>query len=51
MDSVSCVAWPVWAARSPPFRYAGTIERVVFDVSGDLVQHDEAEMRRLMAEQ
>jgi arylsulfatase len=34
-----------------PFRFTGTIDQVVFDLSGDLVQYDEAEMRRLMVEQ
>jgi arylsulfatase len=34
-----------------PFRFTGTIHRVVIDVSGDELLHDEAEFRRLMAEQ
>ena len=34
-----------------PFRFSGTIKRVQFDLSGDLIQHDDAEMRRLMVEQ
>jgi len=34
-----------------PFRFTGTIHRVVFDLSGDLLQHNEAEMQRLMSQQ
>ncbi|MEM9515538.1 MAG: arylsulfatase [Actinomycetota bacterium] len=34
-----------------PFRFTGTFDRVVFDLSGDLVTFDDAEMRRLMVEQ
>lgn len=34
-----------------PFRFSGTIHHVVFDLSGDQLQHDEAEMRRLMTQQ
>ncbi len=34
-----------------PFRFAGTIHRVTVDVSGELHQHDEAELRGLMAQQ
>ncbi|HUW02575.1 MAG TPA: arylsulfatase [Acidimicrobiales bacterium] len=34
-----------------PFRFTGTIHRVTFDLSGEMLQHDEAEMRRLMTQQ
>jgi arylsulfatase len=34
-----------------PFRFAGTIHRVTVDLSGELLQHDEAELRGLMAQQ
>ena len=34
-----------------PFRFAGTIRRVVVDISGELLRHDEAELRGLMAQQ
>lgn len=34
-----------------PFRFTGTIHRLVIDISGDLVQHDEAELRRVMTQQ
>ncbi len=34
-----------------PFRFAGTIRRVIVDISGELLRHDEAELRGLMAQQ
>ena len=34
-----------------PYRFTGTIHRVTVDLSGDLLQHDEAELRRLMTQQ
>jgi arylsulfatase len=34
-----------------PFRFTGTIKNVTVDVSGDLIQGDEAEIRRIMAKQ
>ena len=34
-----------------PFRFTGKISRVTVDVSGDLIQDDEAEVRRIMAKQ
>ena len=34
-----------------PFRFTGTIHRVVFDLSGDLLQHNEAEVQHLMSRQ
>jgi arylsulfatase len=34
-----------------PFEFTGTIRSVVFDVSGDVIQDDEAEMRRILARQ
>jgi arylsulfatase len=42
------VAPDIYAA---PFRFTGDIHDVVVDLSGELLQHDEAEMRRLMGEQ
>jgi arylsulfatase A-like enzyme len=36
---------------SIPFRFAGTIHRATVDLSGDLHQHDEAELRALMTQQ
>ncbi len=34
-----------------PFRFTGTIHRVTYDVSGDGMLHDAAEMQRLMSQQ
>ncbi len=34
-----------------PFRFTGTIERVTFDVSGELTTYDAAELQRLLIEQ
>ncbi len=38
-------------AYSAPFRYGGHIAQVVVDTSGDLVGHDEADLRRILAKQ
>jgi arylsulfatase A-like enzyme len=35
----------------PPFTFTGKIHSVTVDVSGDVIKDDEAEMRRLMAQQ
>ncbi len=35
----------------PPFAFAGTLHSVTVDVGGDLIQDDEATMRRLIAQQ
>jgi arylsulfatase len=34
-----------------PFTFSGKIQQVIFDLSGDLIRDDEAEMRALMARQ
>jgi len=34
-----------------PFRFSGEIKQVVIDVSGELLQDDEAELKRLMTQQ
>jgi arylsulfatase len=34
-----------------PFRFTGTIHKVVVDLSGDLIEDDEASVRKLMAGQ
>jgi arylsulfatase len=39
------------ARFSAPFRFTGTLHRVVIDISGDLVEHDAAELRRVMTQQ
>ena len=35
----------------PPFTFTGTIHSVTVDVAGDLIKDDEAEVRRIMAQQ
>ncbi len=42
---------PVAPYYETPFEFTGTIHSVTFDVSGDLIQDSEAEMRILMARQ
>jgi hypothetical protein len=42
---------PAGEAYEPPFEFASTIHSVTFDVSGELITDDEAEMARLMAQQ
>jgi arylsulfatase len=44
-DSVDLTAY------SAPFSFTGTIKQVVVDVSGELIQDDEAELNRLMTQQ
>jgi len=41
----------VSAHYEAPFRFTGTIHSVTVDVSGELIQDDEAESRLLMARQ
>jgi hypothetical protein len=36
---------------TPPFTFTGTIHEVVVDVGGELLEDDEATLRRLMAQQ
>jgi arylsulfatase len=42
---------PVTSAYKPPFHFTGTIHQVVIDVSGELIQDDEAIMRAIMGRQ
>jgi arylsulfatase len=42
---------PVAPFYEPPFEFTGTIHSVTFDVSGDVIQDSEAEMRLIMARQ
>jgi len=42
---------PVAPFYSTPFEFTGTVYSVTFDVSGDVIQDDEAEMRMIMARQ
>jgi arylsulfatase len=42
---------PVAAFYDTPFEFTGTIHSVTFDVSGDVIKDDEAELRMIMARQ
>jgi arylsulfatase len=42
---------PVGLSYEPPFEFTGTIHSVTFDVSGDVIEDSEAEMRKIMARQ
>jgi len=42
---------PVTPDYQPPFKFTGKIYSVIVDVSGDLIQDREAEMRTIMARQ
>jgi arylsulfatase len=42
---------PVAPFYASPFEFTGTIYNVTFDVSGDVIHDEEAEMRRIMARQ
>jgi hypothetical protein len=42
---------PVAPFFEPPCEFTGTIQSVTFDVSGDVIQDTEAEMRMIMARQ
>jgi arylsulfatase len=42
---------PVGLYYEPPFEFTGTIRSVTFDVSGDVIEDSEAEMRRILARQ
>ena len=42
---------PVTPDYQPPFRFTGTIIRVIVDVSGEHVEDYEAEMRVFLAKQ
>ena len=42
---------PVTEAYGPPFEFTGTIDSVVVDVSGDLIEDTEAQIRMVMARQ
>ena len=42
---------PVLPDYQPPFEFTGTIHQVTVDVSGELIEDDEATMRAVMAHQ
>jgi arylsulfatase len=53
-DGLSCgrdEGSPVTSAYAPPFAFSGTLEKVVVDVSGDLIEDKAAQMRAVMAHQ
>jgi arylsulfatase len=45
------VGAPVAPFYSSPFEFTGTVHSVTFDVSGDVIEDSEAEMRRILAQQ
>ena len=54
LEGLSCgydFGAPAGEAYQPPFEFTGTIHSVTFDVSGELITDDEAELARLMAQQ
>ena len=54
LEGLSCgydFGAPAGEGYEPPFAFTGTIHSVTFDVSGELISDDEAEMARLMAQQ
>jgi arylsulfatase A-like enzyme len=54
LEGLSCgydFGAPAGEAYEPPFEFTGTIHSVTFDVSGELITDDEAELARLMAQQ
>jgi arylsulfatase len=42
---------PVGPFYDSPFEFTGTIRSVTFDVSGDVIEDSEAELRRILARQ
>ena len=42
---------PVWDKYEPPFKFTGTLYGATVDVSGELIQDKEAELRAIMARQ
>jgi hypothetical protein len=54
LEGLSCgydFGAPASAAYEPPFTFSGTLYSVTFDVTGELITDDEAEMARMMAQQ
>lgn len=54
LEGLSCgydYGAPAAEGYEPPFAFNGTIHSVTFDVSGDLISDDEAELARMMAQQ
>ena len=42
---------PVAPSYGSPFEFTGPVHSVTFDVSGDMIKDEEAEMRAIMARQ
>ncbi len=54
LEGLSCgydFGAPATSGYEPPFEFTGTIHSVTFDVSGDLIKDEEAEIARIMAQQ
>ena len=54
LEGLSCgydYGAPAAEGYEPPFAFNGTIHSVTFDVSGELISDDEAELARMMAQQ
>lgn len=54
LEGLSCgydFGAPAAAGYEPPFEFTGTIHSVTFDLAGELITDDEAELARLMAQQ
>ena len=54
LEGLSCgydFGAPAADGYEPPFEFTGTIHSVTFDVSGDLIKDEEAEIARIMAQQ
>ena len=54
LEGLSCgydFGAPASDAYEPPFTFNGTLHSVTFDVTGELITDDEAEMARMMAQQ
>ena len=54
LEGLSCgydFGAPAAEGYKPPFPFTGTIHSVTFDLSGELISDDEAELARMMAQQ
>jgi hypothetical protein len=54
LEGLSCgydLGAPAADGYEPPFTFTGTIHRFTYDLSGELIQDDDAELARLMAQQ
>jgi arylsulfatase len=49
MSPASPLSLPVTPEYAPPFEFTGEIDSVTVDVSGELIQDSEAEIRQIMA--